>query len=490
MSSETEMTKRNSPSCTPFGIFCQRSLFVQGLGWIGGLGVLSSGFVGAQTAPNPDTIGGGATQEAPPSVILELAPAAPETAVTVPERETAPAVVPQPSASEPEPTGVKQPSAPQPEQSAVRNRRSAPALRQNPIPERGSAALLKQPTLYPPNLSTPTPGRSSSLGGESATATKDYNNRYIDPTDYNIGATTPSYEEPASVVLSERSTGCQRVLKNGQGLSGGLCGIARQVLVSKKDTYSVHNPRLVNQSVALISPQQVPGKSPQTVEMGSIRVSNSGIRVSNNRRTRYSPSQVAYAPHSHRTNNVNSAQSSKSTATTALNYYYHSTRPTGRLGNGNTSIIFPLSIPAPITSLFGWRIHPITGNQRFHSGTDLGAPLGTPVLAAYAGQVATADWMGGYGLAVILQHNKATEETRYAHLSEIFVQPGEWVEQGSVIGRVGSTGNSTGPHLHFEFRQLTTDGWVAQDPGMQLEYAFAQLMQALQTAQSTPQPGS
>jgi murein DD-endopeptidase MepM/ murein hydrolase activator NlpD len=145
-------------------------------------------------------------------------------------------------------------------------------------------------------------------------------------------------------------------------------------------------------------------------------------------------------------------------------------------------MIFPLSIPAPITSLFGWRIHPIFGNSQFHSGTDLGAPMGTPVLAAYTGQVAIADWLGGYGLTVVLEHNDATEETLYAHLSELLVQPGESVKQGQVIGRVGSTGNSTGPHLHFEWRQMTPEGWVTLDPGTQLEYALAQLVRSLEIA--------
>ena len=152
-------------------------------------------------------------------------------------------------------------------------------------------------------------------------------------------------------------------------------------------------------------------------------------------------------------------------------------------------IVFPLPLPAQITSVFGWRIHPINGDVRFHSGTDLGAAMGTPVLAAYAGRVALADFLGGYGLTVVLQHNDGTQETRYAHLSEAFVHPGDFVEQGTVIGRVGNTGNSTGPHLHFEIREQTPEGWIALDPGAQLEYSLAQLVNALQIAQS-PQPNN
>jgi murein DD-endopeptidase MepM/ murein hydrolase activator NlpD len=127
-------------------------------------------------------------------------------------------------------------------------------------------------------------------------------------------------------------------------------------------------------------------------------------------------------------------------------------------------LAFPLPIPAALTSAFGWRIHPITGDRRFHAGVDLGAPQGTPVVAAAPGQVAVADYMGGYGLTVVLENQDIALRNLYAHLSGIAVQPGTWVEQGSVIGWVGSTGNSTGPHLHFEAQQLTANGWVAVDP--------------------------
>lgn len=155
--------------------------------------------------------------------------------------------------------------------------------------------------------------------------------------------------------------------------------------------------------------------------------------------------------------------------------------------NNGISLIFPLSIPAPITSLFGWRIHPISGMSRFHSGTDIGAPLRTPVLAAYTGQVQIADFLSGYGLSVSIKHQNGTKDTLYAHLSEVFVKPGQWVKQGDVIGYVGSTGTATGPNLHFELRQLTSEGWVVIDPGTQLESALAELVLALQTTKSPSQ---
>ncbi len=106
--------------------------------------------------------------------------------------------------------------------------------------------------------------------------------------------------------------------------------------------------------------------------------------------------------------------------------------------------------------LSGFRITTYFGQrgvfQLFHTGIDLAAPYGTPVYAARGGQVEVAGWSGlGYGLHVILDHGGGVE-TLYAHLSRIAVRPGAWVEAGEVIGYVGSTGWSTGPHLHFEVR--------------------------------------
>ena len=131
--------------------------------------------------------------------------------------------------------------------------------------------------------------------------------------------------------------------------------------------------------------------------------------------------------------------------------------------NGDTNLIFPLSRAARISSGFGWRRHPITGKRNFHAGVDFAAPEGTPVVATRSGKVAYADYRGGYGLIVGLHHEGDQYESRYAHLSQIHVRPGEWVEQGTVIGRVGSTGTSSGPHLHFEWRVRRGHRWVAVD---------------------------
>ena len=97
-------------------------------------------------------------------------------------------------------------------------------------------------------------------------------------------------------------------------------------------------------------------------------------------------------------------------------------------------------------------MHPITGSVRWHTGVDLAAPTGTPIRAAAGGRVFSATARGGYGLTVVLDHGKATA-TVYAHMSRMAVDAGDKVKRGQVIGFVGSTGFSTGPHVHFEVRQ-------------------------------------
>ena len=100
-----------------------------------------------------------------------------------------------------------------------------------------------------------------------------------------------------------------------------------------------------------------------------------------------------------------------------------------------------------------------------HSGRDLAAPEGTPVVAALAGRVLSSGLAGGYGLAIEIEHERPRRRSLYGHLSELYVTAGQKVRQGEVIGRVGSTGLSSGPHLHFELRLPEATGWVAVDPG-------------------------
>ena len=102
-----------------------------------------------------------------------------------------------------------------------------------------------------------------------------------------------------------------------------------------------------------------------------------------------------------------------------------------------------------ISSLYGYRIHPITGKRLFHDGLDIAANHGNAVYAYTDGRVVQAGWNGGYGISILLDHGNGLR-TRYAHLSRLNVRVGQRVQTGQKIGAVGSTGNSTGPHLHFE----------------------------------------
>lgn len=117
--------------------------------------------------------------------------------------------------------------------------------------------------------------------------------------------------------------------------------------------------------------------------------------------------------------------------------------------NYGGGMIWPVS--GPITSEFGWRTHPIFGNARFHSGLDIGADYGVPIHAAASGVVIESGWIGGYGNTIMIDHGGGIV-TLYGHNESLAVGVGQQVNQGDVIAYCGSTGNSTGPHCHFEVR--------------------------------------
>ena len=117
--------------------------------------------------------------------------------------------------------------------------------------------------------------------------------------------------------------------------------------------------------------------------------------------------------------------------------------------SGGGALNWPLG--GPITSPFGWRVHPITGASRFHSGIDIGGDYGDTIHAAGAGIVSYAGWISGYGYAVIIDHGGGIS-TLYGHNQALLVSEGQSVSQGQAIAECGSTGNSTGPHCHFEVR--------------------------------------
>ncbi len=121
--------------------------------------------------------------------------------------------------------------------------------------------------------------------------------------------------------------------------------------------------------------------------------------------------------------------------------------------------VWPVGTMADITSGFGWRSAPTAGASSFHEGVDIGVDYGTPVVAANSGTVTVAEYWGGFGLFIVIDHGGGISSS-YAHLSGFAVSVGQYVSAGQVIGYVGSTGVSTGPHLDF---RIYVDG-VAQNP--------------------------
>jgi murein DD-endopeptidase MepM/ murein hydrolase activator NlpD len=410
-------------------------LLKQGMGLMGGLSILASGLVWipAKATTNTFIVPDTSTPSAPPPKAIDLAPPAPAKRVKPIAREnpvrttvtrTAPIQVPKPTA---------------------KTRLSAPKVSTSSSTagseSSGIRNLIRQPqsTQTSPVSGLANPGKNS----------------YIDPTNYSRGE-AESYAAPSAVMMSDRATGCTSISQNGK-LTNGTCGST-----AKKQRAIATRTRPASSPIQIARRARTSGGLKSSPYKARPTAIGSVVKP---------PASIALAP----VPKYNRA---------TITYHYPQVPSQQR----NTSLIFPLPIAANITSGFGWRIHPITGTNRMHEGTDIGAPQGTPVLATYHGQVAVADWMSGYGLTVILRHEKGTQESRYGHLSEVFVKPGDWVDQGTVIGRVGSTGMSTGPHLHFEWRHLTNEGWVAVDAGLHLEYALDNLMRAMQMADTNTQP--
>ncbi|HEY9693496.1 MAG TPA: M23 family metallopeptidase [Oculatellaceae cyanobacterium] len=501
MSIEAENPKQSSSNSTPLSIFYRRSLLIQGLGWVGGLGVLSNGLMFANAEPTQDTATN-TTTESPRNVIVDAEPV-----LDVAPKNSAPDA-PSPSVSQrhQDPVVVHQPSAPERKSQLVFARQASPERKSEPVavrksssPERAnnSDVAVAQPKRTYPNLVVPATPEEIALPNvipnTTAASTKVpisvKNNVYVDATvepsdDYSIkvgrnNSRLQQSDNKPVISLKQPST-CKTVLR-GPGLYRGLCGAVklspqtatayRTIAVPPPQSVAVRLPNLTKPSL----------KNKKVANIASVNISP--IRVS---------SPKAYASSYRRFTPVAAVQRSLpslSSLPTTVNSYISNIYPQLLPSNGNSSFIFPLTVPASITSAFGWRMHPVLGSRRFHAGTDIGAPMGTPVVATSPAYVASAGWMGGYGKAIILQQSQ-TQQTLYGHLSEIFVQPGQIIEQGTIIGRVGSTGRSTGPHLHFETRELTSQGWVATDPGLQLEYAMAQLASSLRASQIITQPGS
>ncbi|TAF08482.1 MAG: M23 family metallopeptidase [Nostocales cyanobacterium] len=508
------------------------TLPAQSLGWLSSVSLLSGGFVIAQTESSVDNIVPTFESSQPTKVVTEPAKKenpAPEAVQSQPDfaerrvrlkkrllkEEVSQTVAPVRTS---QPVVIMRTSQPQAEisQPEVRVRISKPKVdnSQAEKPKTPASSAAEKPT----EVAKPA-NNSQDSGSTTARKTKDYNNTYIDPTEYS-GTATSNYEAPSSVVVTERSSGCEAVFSKKE-IAAGACG--KKAIESPRvaDSPKKSAPSWIKKSETASldkAPTASPVATKSSPEPRSV-VRAVAAAVNNNQSWRTpqadpsSHTKTAYRPHRFIPQPSEFSSSTTVSATpiapsfgslpapmaegnvaprpsnVSYDFALASVLPQIPYSNavayrgGSGGVMFPVSFAAPITSVFGWRIHPITGDRRFHAGTDIGAPTGTPILSAAKGQVETADWMGGYGLAVTINHTSA-QQTLYGHMSEILVRPGQWVEPGTVIGRVGSTGNSTGPHLHFEVRHLTANGWVAVDPGVQLQAGLSNLLYSRRTAQA------
>jgi len=456
------------PKSTTAPVGNPKKIFQQSVAILGGLGFLSTNFlipsaIATETLSIPD---------APAPSFVDTTPAPPPPSVK-------PIAAPRPKVDivAPSPSRASRRRA-NPDQTAVvtpRVRLSAPRISiSTTSPIVGNAPIETQPSSI-----------RNSLQGK---------NSYIDTTDYSVGKSSKT-DSTASVVLSERSTGCRTVVQGGslnRGCGGATASRRRSNNTTVAQSVVPRYQRLASTQTK-VSANNFLRRSPRISPVTAI-----AFQPSSSQYYRSRPNRSSYSNNS---SNINPNQVVSlepiirrgiSIALAPLQEYNRATTAYAPAApdvrQENTDLLFPLPMAVPLTSAFGWRIHPVLGTGRMHSGTDLGAPTGTPVLAAYAGEVSMADWSGGYGLMVVLRHLEGTQESRYAHLSEVLVQAGQSVQKGEVIGRVGSTGLSTGPHLHFEWRHLTNNGWVAVDAGTHLEYAMANLIRNEQLAAVPARP--
>lgn len=378
-----------------------------------------------------------------------------------------------------------------------------------PVPN-SQPEVLPNSTRSPQKTSTPATGQINN--SNSQITGKDYNSVQIDPTEYD-GNSSGEYDAPSSVEVRVRSQDCKAVISQAKK-SVGTCtqenptkpSVVNSTQKSPPTWWKKSAPASLGTNLLKTVPKTIPSQNAvdtnnRTQSQKSGGIVNSRKRISTKREVYAGMSLKKISYNQPRIPDPREFSSGKMVTPSTPSFgtlpppmiegkvpprpskvaydfdltsvlpevpYIVSFTDNSTTSSSISGLTFPLSFAAPITSVFGWRIHPITGHRRFHTGMDIAAPTGTPILAAEKGQVEMADWIGGYGLAVTINHSQG-QQTLYGHMSEIVVRPGQWVEPGMIIGRVGSTGNSTGPHLHFEVRHLTGNGWVAVDPSMQLQ---------------------
>lgn len=220
-----------------------------------------------------------------------------------------------------------------------------------------------------------------------------------------------------------------------------------QNVVTKADKHSLYNVRKNAQRIAQIRYQQEMEKRRLASSIKDINSKQQAIQAAIGRNEELIRKL--------RTDRLTYERSERELARQSKNLTGMINRSTASSNDMKVVGGFIKPISGPITSPYGWRVHPIFKSRTFHSGVDIGGPFNGAVQASNAGKVIYVGWYGGYGKVVIIDHglyNGAKITTLYAHLNSWSVNVGQYVTRGQIIGREGSTGYSTGPHVHFEVR--------------------------------------
>ena len=248
-------------------------------------------------------------------------------------------------------------------------------------------------------------------------------------------------------IYKNHSTGLVSLLMSSTDINDLLDKIYYQNIISKKDKEAFDRARAHAKNVARLKYDMEMKKDYLRRSIADINSQQKSIQKAINDNERYIQKL--------QTDRATFERAERELAKNSSNLESMISRTSNKQENISTSGAFIKPISGPITSAYGYRIHPIFKSRIFHSGIDIGGPNNGAVKAANNGKVIYVGWYGGYGKVVILDHGKyngSPTTTLYAHLNSYNVSVGQYVVKGQVLGKEGTTGYATGPHVHFEVR--------------------------------------
>ena len=282
----------------------------------------------------------------------------------------------------------------------------------------------------------------SSMETQLTQLERDYNNTVAQFNSANI-----KMQQRIRQVYKNQRTGMFELIMSAKDLNSLLDVLYFEKIVLKKDYANIQQVRAKSQKIALMKKDIENRKVALAQSIQSINSQQQMIKTAINQNqsmiNKYKTDRKAYE------------QAERELARQSASIQSMISRNKGASDIKVSSAGFSKPIGGRITSPFGWRTHPIFNSRTFHSGVDIAGPNRGNIIASNSGKVIYSGWYGGYGKVVILDHgtiNGKPTTTLYAHMSSINVSQGQFVNKGQVIGYEGSTGYSTGPHVHFEVR--------------------------------------